>query len=185
MEKRSDVELAAAFYGSSGTETKAPGSDNEGLHAAHGGLEVTQSPSIGQPGDPTPQPKTLDRDPRKDSPPGQRFDFSQIEADDPETAAGLKEIVGNLPGDQVQKLVDLDAARSRRYYADLDKTWQKELDTDFGDGLDEAAGSVNRLIGKFDPRGEFVGFLKSANAQNCAPLFKFLHKISRHIDGGY
>jgi len=86
----------------------------------------------------------------------------------------------NLGLDLLTKKTEQDSS----FWQEQSDIWVKELQDDpeiGGEKLDRTLSKVNLLIGKFDTNKELVQYLESINHQNCAPLVRFLARITPHF----
>lgn len=108
-----------------------------------------------------------------------------------EFVASFKAVAESIPADKRDDLAKLGEiyqkamdAKSEQFWVDQNDAWLKEIEADKdigGEKLSVTSVKVNRLLNTFDPDKELTGYLEKMNHQNCAPLFKFLARITPHF----
>jgi hypothetical protein len=95
----------------------------------------------------------------------------------------LFESLGLKPDRQqkaLERLKELTEAPQAYWEAQSDR-WQDELSAIYGPTLDDAAEDVNNVLTQYDTNGELVKLLSQTGFANCAPLFRFIHNISKDL----
>lgn len=108
-----------------------------------------------------------------------------------EFVASFKAVAESIPADKRDDLAKLGEiyqkamdAKSEQFWVDQNDAWLKEIEADKdigGEKLSVTSVKVNKLLNTFDPDKELTGYLEKMNHQNCAPLFKFLARITPHF----
>lgn len=108
-----------------------------------------------------------------------------------EFVTSFKAVAESIPADKRDDLAKLGEiyqkamdAKQEQFWENQNNAWMKEIESDKemgGDRLPVTTTKVNKILNKFDPDGELVGYLEKVNHQNCAPLFKFMARMAPHF----